>query len=224
ENQENRDLIELIGVIAALIIIFLVWYYFPDFLQWINIRFTNQINMSSIKSEGLEKIGDKFGSFGDSYGSLNTLFSGWAFALLLISLFMQRKELVEQRKELIAQRDEISKANEIAESQRKITEQQADLLEQQINEAILQNFYNIIYPLMSRKQEYYKEADTLPMNYSMRPLDNSIFYHVYSNTYNIYNAYSHNNRGVYKHSDEVIKDINKQIQSNNLLVAPYFYL
>ncbi|EHU3348584.1 hypothetical protein AXY20_RS15275 [Acinetobacter baumannii] len=224
ENQENRDLIELIGVIAALIIIFLVWYYFPDFLQWINIRFTNQINMSSIKSEGLEKIGDKFGSFGDSYGSLNTLFSGWAFALLLISLFMQRKELVEQRKELIAQRDEISKANEIAESQRKITEQQADLLEQQINEAILQNFYNIIYPLMSRKQEYYKEADNLPMNYSMRPLDNSIFYHVYSNTYNIYNAYSHNNRGVYKHSDEVIKDINKQIQSNNLLVAPYFYL
>lgn len=88
---------------------------------------------------------------------------------------MQRKELVEQRKELIAQRDEISKANEIAESQRKITEQQADLLEQQINEAILQNFYNIIYPLMSRKQEYYKEADNLPMNYSMRPLDNSIF-------------------------------------------------
>ncbi|MDX8255243.1 hypothetical protein [Acinetobacter pittii] len=224
KKQENRDFREFLGVWLALIIIFVFWYYFPDFLQWINEKFTNQIDITNIKSEGLEKIGDKFGSFGDSYGSLNTLFSGWAFALLLISLFMQRKELQEQRKELSAQREEISKANEIAESQRTITEQQADLLEQQINEAILQNFYNIIYPLMNRKQGYYKEADLLPKQYTDRPIDNSIFYHVYSKTYHIYHQYCHNNQGVHNSSDEVIKDINLLINTNNSLVSPYYYL
>ncbi|MFP5004472.1 hypothetical protein ACLFLN_00950 [Acinetobacter pittii] len=127
ENHKKQEGREFIGILSALIIIFIVWYFFPDFLQYVDQTFTHQSNLENLKRHGLEKIGEKFGTFGDSYGSLNTLFSGWAFALLLISLFMQRKELQEQRKELSAQREEISKANEIADSQREITEQQAAL-------------------------------------------------------------------------------------------------
>lgn len=90
------------------------------------------------------------------YGSLNTLFSGWAFALLLISLFMQRRELQEQRKELAAQRDEITKANEIAESQRNITKQQSELLAQQ-------SFYSLLFKLLDEKTNkinlfYFKDS------------------------------------------------------------------
>ncbi|WP_224991975.1 hypothetical protein [Acinetobacter pittii] len=224
ENDKKQAGREFVGILSALIIIFIFWYFFPDFLQYIDKTFTHQSNLENLKIHGLEKIGEKYGSFGDSYGSLNTLFSGWAFALLLISLFMQRKELQEQRKELSAQREEISKANEIAESQRTITEQQADLLEQQINEAILQNFYNIIYPLMNRKQGYYKEADILPKQYTDRPKNNSIFYHTNSQTYEIYNRYCYENREVYKSCDEVIKEIKNLIISNSSLIPSYYYL
>ncbi len=41
-----------------------------------------------------------FASFGDSFGSLNTLFSGLAFAALVVTLWMQREELAMQRREL----------------------------------------------------------------------------------------------------------------------------
>lgn len=39
------------------------------------------------------------GAFGDSFGTLNTLFSGFAFSGVLITLLMQRKDLAEQRKD-----------------------------------------------------------------------------------------------------------------------------
>ena len=40
------------------------------------------------------------GVFGDSFGSLNALFSGMAFSGLVVTLFMQRKELALQRSDL----------------------------------------------------------------------------------------------------------------------------
>ncbi len=40
------------------------------------------------------------GLFGDSFGGLNALFAGLAFAGVIVALFMQRKELKLQREEL----------------------------------------------------------------------------------------------------------------------------
>ncbi|MEP2953164.1 MAG: putative phage abortive infection protein [Sulfitobacter sp.] len=48
------------------------------------------------------------GTFGDMFGGANALFSGWAFAGLLIALFMQRSELALQREELSRTREELS--------------------------------------------------------------------------------------------------------------------
>ncbi|NTX51130.1 hypothetical protein [Myxococcus sp. CA039A] len=45
------------------------------------------------------------GTFGDSFGALNTLFTGLAFAGLIASLSLQRTELALQRKELKQQRE-----------------------------------------------------------------------------------------------------------------------
>ena len=50
-----------------------------------------------------QKIGEKYGTYGDSYGSLNTLFTGLAFAGLIISIFIQLLELRQTRKELAEQ-------------------------------------------------------------------------------------------------------------------------
>lgn len=69
------------------------------------------------------------GTFGDTYGALNTLFSGLAFAGIIASIWMQHEELKLQRKELELQRKEMAKqAQELKgqhdeiERQRKISE------------------------------------------------------------------------------------------------------
>ena len=46
----------------------------------------------------------KSGTFGDSFGVLNTLFSGLAFAGIIVSIKMQNDEMREQRKELHKQK------------------------------------------------------------------------------------------------------------------------
>ncbi|HHG5270682.1 TPA: putative phage abortive infection protein [Acinetobacter baumannii] len=155
ERKERRwQNIEIISIFATLVLIACIWNIYPDALREIDQDKTpitvpfKQNNATNLpydeKKSYAEKIGEKYGAYGDAYGSLNTLFSGWAFALLLISLFMQRRELQEQRKELAAQRDEISKANEIAESQRNITKQQSELLAQQ-------SFYSLLFKLLDEK-------------------------------------------------------------------------
>ena len=47
------------------------------------------------------------GAFGDMFGVVNALFSGLAFAGILIALYMQKHELELQRKELSATREEL---------------------------------------------------------------------------------------------------------------------
>jgi len=46
---------------------------------------------------------------GDAFGLLNTVFSGLAFAGVLIALELQRRDVLEQRKENLAARDEAEK-------------------------------------------------------------------------------------------------------------------
>lgn len=50
---------------------------------------------------------DSAGSFGDTFGIINALFSSLAFALLIYTSFMQREELELQRKELKLTRKEL---------------------------------------------------------------------------------------------------------------------
>ena len=48
------------------------------------------------------------GQFGDLFGSVNSLFSGLAFAGLIYAIFLQKKELSLQRTELELQRKEMA--------------------------------------------------------------------------------------------------------------------
>lgn len=57
------------------------------------------------------------GTFGDMFGAVNALFSGLAFAGVIIAIFLQRKELEFQREELELTRGEFEKQTEEFEKQ-----------------------------------------------------------------------------------------------------------
>jgi len=142
-NQNQQDKIEKWLIPVSIIIIVFIWIIFPSCLSYLTNKFEWNIR----------NPGDtNFGTFGDTFGVLNTLFSGLAFATLIITLFLQRRELELQRKAVNDQQIEIEKSNDIAEQQILITQQQADLLEKQIKEAQVQNFFNILFPLLNRKK------------------------------------------------------------------------
>lgn len=67
------------------------------------------------------KIGDPDtrGVFGDKFGAINALFSGLAFAGLILTLILQREELSLQRDELEQTREELSKQRTEFETQNK---------------------------------------------------------------------------------------------------------
>ncbi len=59
------------------------------------------------------------GVWGDMFGGLNSLFSGFAFAGVIFAILLQRQELVYQREELEAQRKEMKR---FADAQEKAEE------------------------------------------------------------------------------------------------------
>ena len=58
------------------------------------------------------------GTFGDMFGTVNSLFSGLAFAGIVITILLQKKELSLQRKELKLTRKEFSLQNDTLQLQR----------------------------------------------------------------------------------------------------------
>jgi uncharacterized LabA/DUF88 family protein len=55
------------------------------------------------------------GTFGDSFGAVNSLFSGLAFGGLIYTILLQRKELELQRQELIETRQELKRSADAQE-------------------------------------------------------------------------------------------------------------
>ena len=70
---------------------------------------------------GAEAEGGLFnarGLFGDSWGGVNALVSAFAFAGVIVTLFLQNRDLNLQRKEMARQREEFEKENETLKYQR----------------------------------------------------------------------------------------------------------
>jgi len=76
----------------SLIVIFIVWFLFAIILFY------------SIKNWSIS------GQYGDSFGLLNTLFSGFAFCGIIFTVYLQKNELEFQRLELVATRNELRKS------------------------------------------------------------------------------------------------------------------
>lgn len=111
------------------------------------------------------------GTFGDAFGSINALFSGLAFAGLIYTILLQRKELYMQRKELALQREEISRSTNELKGQK-------DLLN-------LQRFENTFFHLISLHNEI---ISTIEISYdnSMESKGKHGFYIIYFHMRQVY--------------------------------------
>lgn len=86
-------------------------------------------------------IGDseKQGQFGDQFGAVNALFSGLAFAGLIFTIILQKKELALQREELTQTREELKGQKEQLEEQNKTLK--------------IQRFENTFFQMLNQFQE-----------------------------------------------------------------------
>lgn len=100
-----------------------VWAFFPGvIILWIVLLVIDLCAYEII---------DKLGQVGDSFGTLNTLFSGLAFLGIIISIKYQRDDLKLQRKTLAMQLDEIISQRKAQEDQAKEVKLQREEMESQ---------------------------------------------------------------------------------------------
>jgi len=86
------------------------------------------------------------GTFGDQFGAVNALFSGLAFAGLIYTIILQRRDLKLQRRDLRLQREELALT-------RKEMEEQTAEFEKQNETLKIQRFENTFFNMMSQFQE-----------------------------------------------------------------------
>ena len=105
---------------------------------------------------------EKQGQFGDQFGAVNALFSGLAFAGLIFTIILQKKELALQREELIQTREELKGQKEQLETENKTIK--------------YQRFENLFYNMINLQQtiveglryDYYdEERTTVPVDRGM---------------------------------------------------------
>ncbi len=70
------------------------------------------------KQPGVSDVMSSRGLFGDSWGGVNAIISAFAFAGVIVTLFLQNRDLNLQRKEMARQREEFEKENETLKYQR----------------------------------------------------------------------------------------------------------
>lgn len=86
------------------------------------------------------------GTFGDQFGVVNALFSGLAFAGLIYTIILQRRDLALQREDLRLQREELALTRHEMEEQTAEFEKQNETLK-------IQRFENTFFNMLSQFQE-----------------------------------------------------------------------
>lgn len=84
ENQHSRwEPLALLGIFIAVVIIWGgMWWWIDTYVQ---------------PNSTTESLSSARGTFGDKFGAINALFSGLAFAGLITTILLQRRELAETR-------------------------------------------------------------------------------------------------------------------------------
>jgi len=115
------------------------------------------------------------GSFGDLFGAVNGLFSGLAFAGLIYTIVLQKRDLELQRTEIQMNRAELKKSSSAQQKSEKALSEQVDLMRitsrlNALNTII--NYYNLqisspntteenLQKFKEKRREAIKEIDTL---------------------------------------------------------------
>lgn len=64
----KKDLLPILIILEILIILVVIWYYFPDYIN-------HQLNVGTEQQIKQSDRWTRNGTFGDTYGALNALFS-----------------------------------------------------------------------------------------------------------------------------------------------------
>lgn len=107
-NREKTDWTLIIVPVVVLLLIISIWLF------------------TLCKLKDLEPI--VRGTFGDMFGATNALFSGLAFAGIIFTILLQRKELALQRQELMDTREELKRAANAQENSERALKRQAENL------------------------------------------------------------------------------------------------
>jgi hypothetical protein len=109
DNGANDD-INYRPLIILFIVVFFVWL-----LSFI-------IMLSTVKDWNAR------GNFGDSFGGINALFSGLAFAGIIYTILLQKKELTLQRQEMADTRVELRRSAEAQERSERAFQKQIEMM------------------------------------------------------------------------------------------------
>ena len=128
----------------------------------------------ALSSWGYPKIEER-GQFGDSFGGINALFAGLAFAGVIWAILLQKKELELQRKELEETRAEIRGQKEQLQAQNQTLQKQ--------------NFESSFFQLLSMHGEIVNSIVTSRMDreYSVRRCFTLMLRDMYNNTAQVQN-------------------------------------
>ena len=108
----------MLGIIAAVIVG--LWLKVPQCL-----------------GEGLKPAEEK-GTFGDSFGSVNALFTGLAFAGLVFSILLQQRQIRLQRADFLSQLKEMEGSRKTVEEQNKLLAAQNQLMRGQTDVSLVE--------------------------------------------------------------------------------------
>lgn len=103
-DETKKDFLIGLGLFVTVFALWLLsWYFIDRFILTDNTGESNQLSR---------------GVFGDKFGAINALFSGLAFAGIIFTIFLQKRELALQREELAETRNEFIQQNETLKKQR----------------------------------------------------------------------------------------------------------
>ena len=98
------------------------------------------------------------GTFGDQFGAVNALFSGLAFAGLIYTIILQRRDLELQRNDLKLQREELALTRKEMEEQTAEFEKQNETLKIQRFESLFYNMLNLQQQIVDGlRYDYYDD-------------------------------------------------------------------
>ena len=138
-------------IIVGIFLIVMLWLLYPLILKFV-----------------FGTDAENLGLWGDQFGGFNALFSGLAFAGLILTLYFQSNELALQREELQLQRAEQKEATQQLEQQAKQLEIQAEQLKAQNRIASVQAFENGFFNILQSFDQYNTQT-TIPTSSKDKP-------------------------------------------------------
>lgn len=94
--------------------------------------------------------GTERGIFGETFGAANALFSGLAFAGIIITLYRQKDELSSQRADLNQQAQALEYANQALNNHKEEMAQQKKMMDEQLKQVYVQKIESTVFTMLGQ--------------------------------------------------------------------------